>query len=145
MSREDSPARATDAAIQGGGLASVPSPAEADEDYWNVLIDEKEAARFLGVKDRFMQNRRQHGGGAQYIVISSRCIRYRRRDLKAFADARLRTSTSDPGQDAVDMKRGNAPAAGQRVMGGHRGGAGDMSTPATRRNAIHGVNESGQP
>ncbi len=97
MSLEHSPARATDAAIQGGGLASVPSPAEADEDYWNVLIDEKEAARFLDVKDRFMQNRRQHGGGAQYIVISSGCIRYRRLELRAWADARLRTSTSDVG------------------------------------------------
>ncbi len=99
MSLKHSPARATDAAIQGGGLAPVPSPAEANEDYWNVLIDEKEAARFVGLKDRFMQNRRQHGGGPQYIVISSRCIRYRRRDLKAWADARLRTSTSDPGQE----------------------------------------------
>ena len=92
MSLEHSPARAQDAAIQGG----APDLPEADLAYWNALIDEKAAADFLGVKDRFMQQRRQQGGGCRYIVISSRCIRYRRIDLRAWSEARLRTSTSDP-------------------------------------------------
>ena len=95
MSPEHSPAKATDTAVQGGALA------EGDPTYWNALIDEKAAADFLGVTDRFMQTRRQQGGGPRYIVISSRCIRYRRTDLRAWSEARLRTSTSDPGQAAA--------------------------------------------
>ncbi len=91
MSLEHSPARATDTAVQGGD--------PYDEDYWNVLIGEKEAARFLGMTNRFMQNRRQQGGGPPYILISSRCVRYTRRRLKVWADERLRTSTADPGQE----------------------------------------------
>ncbi len=95
MSLEHSPAKVTGAIVQGGG------PPEGDEDYWDSLIDEKEAARFYDLTDRFMQHRRQQGGGPPYIVISSRCIRYRRRDLKAWADERVRVSTSDPGQAAA--------------------------------------------
>ena len=38
---------------------------------------------------------------ARYIAISSRCIRYRRIDLRAWSEARVRTSTSDPGQEAA--------------------------------------------
>ncbi len=95
MSLEHSPAKATDTVTQGG------APAEGDHTYWNALINEKAAAEFLGLTDRFMQHRRQQGGGPRYIAISSRCIRYRRIDLRAWSEARLRTSTSDPGQEAA--------------------------------------------
>ena len=95
MSTEHSPAKATDTAAQGG------DPSEGDPTFWNALIDEKAAADFLGLTDRFMQHRRQQGGGPRYIVISSRCIRYRRIDLRAWSETRLRTSTSDPGQEAA--------------------------------------------
>ncbi len=93
MSLEHSPAKAT--AIQGGASA------EGDPTYWNALIDEKAAAEFLGLTNRFMQHRRQQGGGPRYIAISSRCIRYRRIDLREYAESRLRTSTSDPGPEPV--------------------------------------------
>ena len=83
MTPEHGPAKATDAAAQG------------DPTYWNALIDEKEAARFLGMTDRFMQHRRQQGDGPRYIAVSARCIRYRRLDLRAWSEARLRSSTSD--------------------------------------------------
>ena len=96
MSLEHSPARNADAAIHGGGVG-VP---EADVAYWNTLIDERAAGDFLGLTDRTMQKFRQQGGGCRYIVISSRCIRYRRCDLKVWADARLRSSTSDHGAGA---------------------------------------------
>ena len=69
-------------------------------DYWHALINEREAGDFLGLSDRAMQKMRQTGGGAPYIRISSRCLRYRRVDLRTWADARLRKSTSDPGQGA---------------------------------------------
>ena len=97
MSPEHSPASGMGAAIQDGAHA----PPEADLAYWNALIDEKAAGDFLGVTDRFMQSRRQQGGGPKYISISSRCIRYRRIDLRAWSEARLKSSTSDPGAAAA--------------------------------------------
>ncbi len=97
MSLEHSPARGADAAIQGGA-ATLP---EADLAYWNTLIDEKAAGDFLNLSARTMQSMRQRGGGCHYIAISARCIRYRRCDLRAWSEARLRTSTSDPGREAA--------------------------------------------
>ena len=97
MSLEHSPARDAGAAAQGGA-ATLP---EADLGYWNGLIDERSAASFLGMTDRFMQSRRQQGGGPRYISISARCIRYRRIDLRAWSEARLKSSTSDPGAAAA--------------------------------------------
>ena len=73
---------------------------DGDQDYWNQLIPEKAAAAFLGLKDRTLQKFRQVGGGPRYIFLSSRCLRYRRIDLRAWAEARVRTSTSDPGRGA---------------------------------------------
>ena len=101
MSLEHSPAKATDNTIQGGGPFPAPTTPEGDEDYWHSLIDEKAAADFLGMTDRFMQHRRQQGDGPRYIAISSRCIRYRRIDLRTWSEARLRTSTSDPGRETA--------------------------------------------
>ncbi len=94
------------AALTAGSPApppdSAPPPKEpvSPEEFWNSLIDEKAAAKYLGLTDRTMQALRQRGGGCRYIVISSRCLRYRRIDLKAWADSRLRSSTSDPGEAA---------------------------------------------
>ncbi len=83
--------------FQGDGSPRGPPDAS---DYWHALINEREGGRFLGLTDRTMQSYRHRGGGPCYVVISSRCIRYRRIDLKAWADSRIRTSTSDPGQAA---------------------------------------------
>ena len=95
------------AALATGGPAPPPDSAAppkeptCPEEFWNSLINEKVAANYLGLTDRTMQALRQRGGGARYIVISSRCVRYRRIDLKAWADARMRSSTSDPGSVAA--------------------------------------------
>ncbi len=95
------------AALTAGGPAppadSAPPPQEpiSPEEFWNSLINEKVAANYLGLTDRTMQALRQRGGGPRYIVISSRCIRYRRVDLKAWAETRMRSSTSDPGPAAA--------------------------------------------
>ncbi len=94
------------AALATGGPApppdSAPPPKEpiSPEDFWNSLINEKAAANYLDLTDRSMQAFRQRGGGPRYIMISSRCIRYRRVDLKTWADARMRSSTSDSGEAA---------------------------------------------
>ena len=76
-------------------------PANADPGYWSVLIDEVAAASFLGLSRRYLQNVRQRGGGPRYVRLSSRCIRYRRSDLQEWVEARLRTSTADPGPEAA--------------------------------------------
>ena len=76
-------------------------PQDEGGDYWNALIDEKAAGAFLGLTARTMQSKRQKGGGPRFVRLSSRCIRYRRVDLREHTEARLRTSTSDPGQAAA--------------------------------------------
>ena len=95
MSPEHSLAKATDAIVQGGDSV------EADLAYWEVLIDETAGGDFLDLTPRTMQAMRQRGGGPPYVLISSRCVRYTRRRLKTWADERVRTSTSDPGQAAA--------------------------------------------
>ena len=76
-------------------------PPGQDPGYWHSLIDESESADFLDLTPRSMQGMRQRGGGPRFIRISARCIRYRRIDLKAWADARMRSSTSDSGEGAA--------------------------------------------
>ena len=65
-----------------------------------LLLTEEQAAAALGFTKRFLQSRRYAGGGPRYVKVSSRAIRYRPEDLAAWAESRLRTSTSDPGQEA---------------------------------------------
>lgn len=78
--------------------ATGPPNSGGDAEFWNALINEKTAAEYLGMTDRWMQAKRQHGGGPQFVRISQRCIRYRRIDLKAYSEARIRMSTSDGAQ-----------------------------------------------
>src|SRR5262245_36742929 len=73
-------------------LAALPDP--------DALLPEAQSAELLGVTPRALQAWRQRGGGPAFVRISARCIRYRRKDLLAWAASRLRSSTSDPGQPA---------------------------------------------
>ena len=64
-----------------------------DDDDDERLYTEEEAARFLKVSIRSLQNWRTRPEGPMgppFVRISSRCIRYRRRDLIDFAISRLR-------------------------------------------------------
>jgi predicted DNA-binding transcriptional regulator AlpA len=72
-------------------------PQEYPPDYLDRLLCEKDAAAFLGYTIRALQNWRLRGGGPQYVKISARSIRYRRRDLLGWVEARLQTSTSELG------------------------------------------------
>ena len=76
-------------------------PTGADADFWYALIDEKVAAAFNDVTPRKMQKDRQTGRGCKFIRLSSRCIKYRRIDLKEDAEARMRSSTSCPDEGAA--------------------------------------------
>jgi hypothetical protein len=94
MSLEHAPSRIT---VDGSPWAKDLQ----DGDFWFSLIDEKAAGNFLDVTDRTMQKYRQTGDGPPYILISSRCLKYRRADLRKWAEDRMRKSTSDPGQKAA--------------------------------------------
>ena len=85
--------------IIGGSAPEVPT---ADPTFWYALVDERVAGDFIDQTPRTMQGLRQKGGGPPFIRLSSRCIKYRRIDLKQWADERLRSSTSDPGPEPHD-------------------------------------------
>ena len=99
MSLEHSPARAEGAAV-AVSITGAPD-GQTDPQFWHQLIDEREAAVFLGVGHRMMQTMRQRGDGPLFVFLSSRCVKYRRIDLKEYSEARLRRSTSDPGPEAA--------------------------------------------
>lgn len=61
------------------------------------LINEHDAAAFLGYTVRALQNWRVRGGGPKFIKVSARSVRYRMRDLLDWIDNHTVTSTSDPG------------------------------------------------
>lgn len=67
---------------------------EQDLSYWHALISERKAGEYLGFAPRTMQDRRYKGTGPQFVRLSSRTVRYRRADLKAWADSQVRTSTA---------------------------------------------------
>jgi len=61
------------------------------------LVNERQAATFLGYTVRALQNWRLRGGGPRFVKVSSRPVRYRRRDLLAWIEERLRSNTSEAG------------------------------------------------
>lgn len=65
-----------------------------DPDHLDRLINEHEAAKFLGYSTRALQNWRLRGGGPQFVKVSNRSVRYRRRDLVEWSEKRLRSNTS---------------------------------------------------
>jgi predicted DNA-binding transcriptional regulator AlpA len=65
-----------------------------DADWLDRLINEQEAASFLGFSVRALQNWRVRGGGPEYVRVSRRSVRYRRRDLVRWSEERLEPHTS---------------------------------------------------
>lgn len=79
-------------------VTQIKTPPEAQRPgYLEELINEDQAAKALGVTKRALRNWRVRGGGPKYVKVSSRCIRYRRRDLLDWTEARIRENTSDLG------------------------------------------------
>ena len=62
----------------------------------DILLTAVETARLLGLSPRTMDKMRNQGRGPKYIVVSCRCIRYRRADIDAWIDARVRHKTTPP-------------------------------------------------
>jgi predicted DNA-binding transcriptional regulator AlpA len=87
-----------------------------DPDHLSRLINETEAAEFLGYTIRALQNWRLRGGGPQFIKVSRRSIRYRRRDLIAWADDRVCSSTSEDAVSPRPVRAGSRPLTGTRLQ-----------------------------
>lgn len=83
-----------------------------DPDYADRLINEQEAANFLGYSVRALQNWRLRGGGPQYVRVSRRSVRYRRRDLIAFSEERLEAHTSARSAPSSSVEGGQAAEDG---------------------------------
>ncbi|MBX9669166.1 MAG: helix-turn-helix domain-containing protein [Candidatus Obscuribacterales bacterium] len=66
----------------------------------NDLLTTTQAAEVID-KDkppvRFLENLRRTGGGPVFVKLSHRFVRYRRKDIDAWVESNLRTSTSDNG------------------------------------------------
>ena len=60
-----------------------------------TLLTPHQAAKHLGLSPRWLELKRYRGGGPPFVRISARCVRYRREDLKAWVEGRIRVSTSD--------------------------------------------------
>ena len=69
-------------------------PKEYDVDHLDRLINENEAANFLGYSVRALQNWRVRGGGPRFVKVSSRSVRYRRRELLEWTECLLRSNSS---------------------------------------------------
>jgi phage terminase Nu1 subunit (DNA packaging protein) len=59
------------------------------------ILNEKQAADYLGVTARALQAWRYRGGGPRFIRISARCIRYRQDDLEQWLSERMANTTAE--------------------------------------------------
>lgn len=60
------------------------------------LMNQAEAAGYLGLSARTLENWRLKGGGPAFVRMSQRCVRYRLEALNQWLSAREVTSTSAP-------------------------------------------------
>lgn len=58
------------------------------------LINEREAAAYLGYSVRALQNWRVRGGGPRFVKVSRRSIRYRLRELNDWIEDHTVSNTS---------------------------------------------------
>lgn len=76
-------------------LTSTNQVLENDPDFLDRLINEHEAASFIGHSVRTLQKWRVTGQGPKYVRISARSIRYRRRELINWCEVRLQRHTGE--------------------------------------------------
>lgn len=60
----------------------------------NKLLTTKEAARFLGVSEAFLERDRWAGAEIPFVRVGSRAVRYQISELEAFVRSRVRKSTA---------------------------------------------------
>ena len=62
-----------------------------------MLLTTKEAAKYLGVSEAFLERDRWAGATIPFVRIGARAVRYEISALDAFVKSRIRLSTSDNG------------------------------------------------
>ncbi len=75
-------------------MSAVNTYRESGNDYWDGFIDEVMAADFLQQSIRTLQKWRVHGSGPKFYK-TGRSVRYRRRDIDAWATDRAKQHTSE--------------------------------------------------
>jgi hypothetical protein len=93
---------------------------QAQREYLDQLLNEKEAADFLCYSVRALQNWRVRGGGPAFIKVSARSVRYCRRDLIAWRDQRRVPHTSEDPNGTDDDPF--CPGGVDRAVGDFGGG-----------------------
>ena len=61
----------------------------------NKLLTTKQAARFLGVSEAFLERDRWAGARIPFVRIGKRAVRYELATLEAYVKSCIRKSTSD--------------------------------------------------
>ena len=78
-------------------------PSHTDDDaaaLYGLLLDPEplltapEVGCWLGVSPKTLESWRSAGGGPRYVRLSRKAVRYRRDDVKAFIEARLKAHTA---------------------------------------------------
>jgi len=59
------------------------------------LLTEAQAADLICYSQRTLQNWRQRGGGPKYVKVSAKSIRYQRRDVLDWIEARKQHHTAE--------------------------------------------------
>ena len=59
------------------------------------LLTTKEAARFLGVSEAFLERDRCYGAQIPFVRVGRRAVRYSAEDLRSFVTERKKRSTAD--------------------------------------------------
>ena len=59
------------------------------------LLTTKDAARFLGVSEAFIERDRWAGAEIPFVRVGSRAVRYQHSELDAFIRSRIRKSTAN--------------------------------------------------
>ncbi len=78
------------------GLGEEPAGRPIPEHRDSLLVT-SEAAFLMGLSHRTLEALRLRGGGPPFVKVTSRAVRYRRRDVLEWIEQRIRRSTSDPG------------------------------------------------
>jgi hypothetical protein len=67
----------------------------------DYLLSTDRAAKFLCISVKTLEAMRLKGTGPNFVKPSQRRVAYRRRDLEAFVDGRVYSSTSEYSRDDV--------------------------------------------
>ena len=62
-----------------------------------VLLTVEQAAELLALPRSTLDRWRVEGYGPKFLQLTARCIRYRRSDIEAWTETRVRQSTSEYG------------------------------------------------